>query len=67
MSVREMSLDETAVLEEAMNQLSDMINIVWGDLDGDPLEQVEMTRSAMRDALHLLTKYKRRASKAVPS
>lgn len=61
LSVPAMSPDETAVLEEAMNQLSDMVNIVWGDLDGDPLEQVEATREAMRDAGRLLTKYKRRA------
>ena len=59
----EMSLDDQALIEEAMHQLSDVLVCVAGGIDAEtatPEECVEQAREAMADARRVLTRYMRR-------
>ena len=60
-----LSLDDLGTLEEAMSQISDVINMACGDIDPDEcevstVEQVEQTREAMARAGKVLTKWRRK-------
>ena len=60
----DMSLDDQALIEEAMDQLGDVLAFVRGDIDEDGItarDCVEQAREAMNDARKVLTRYLRRA------
>jgi hypothetical protein len=63
----EMTLDDQALIEEAIHQLSDVLVCVTGGIDAEtatPEECVEQAREAMADARRVLTRYMRRCRKA---
>lgn len=63
-----LSLQDIQTLEEAINQLSDAINMATGDIGPEcgvsVIDQVEDTREAMADAGKVLTKWRRKAARA---
>ena len=62
-----MSLDDQAVIWEAIDQLADVISCACGNIDSEtatPEECVEQAREAMAHARRVLTKYMRRCRRA---
>lgn len=58
-----MSLEDQAVIEEAMDQLSDVLMLARGHIDADacsPAEAVDLARGAMAAARKVLARYRRR-------
>lgn len=65
----EMSLDDQAIIWEAIDQLADVISCACGNIDPEtatPEECVEQAREAMARARRVLTRYVRRCRKGNP-